>query len=133
MQVSVQVDMSRVRQSFDRAHRRAKDMRPAWQQVSRLVLQSIQRNFAEGGRPSRWAPRKDNLPHPLLIKSGRMLASLRARSGSNFAEVSERAPYAIYHHTGTGRMPARKSVLLQPEDEREIVEVLEQHILRPLL
>ena len=60
-------------------------------------------------RPSPWAPRKDSKSkHPLLIKSGNLRQSITWRlKSSDTVEVGSSAKYALYHQTGTKRMPAR--------------------------
>lgn len=68
---------------------RAMDLRPVLQQFGIHMLRSIQRNFAEGGRPIRWrqwAPSTAaNEAGPLYLRSGKVTSSrgrtARARTG----------------------------------------------------
>lgn len=70
-----------------------------------------------------WKPRKDNLPHPLLIKTGRMFrAAVDTRNPEHFSDIrgttletGVSVPYAKFHHWGTSRMVARR-VIYATED-----------------
>lgn len=68
-----------------------------------------------------WAPRKDNLPHPLLIKTGRMFAAAtNPQSPEHYSDIEngltlvsgigEAVFYAGFHHYGTYKMPARRVI-----------------------
>ena len=61
-------------------------------------------------RPATWAPRKDNAPHPLLIKhpEGGLWKSIKPRlEGDDTVVVGSDKEYARYHQEGTKHMPAR--------------------------
>lgn len=81
--------------------------------------EGIWTNFLKKQGPSGapWADRVDNLPHPLLFKTGAML---EAAIGEGAGAITEIGPeealtgiddavidYAKYHMTGTRKMPAR--------------------------
>jgi len=68
-----------------------------------------------------WPPRKDDLPHPLLIKTGLMFAAAtNPEHPGHMASVNgetltigiydDVVSYAKYHHTGTSRMPSRRVI-----------------------
>ena len=95
--------------------------------------------FASSGG-GRWPPRKDNLPHPLLIKTGRLMDSLTNISDpDNILEVSDErirfgtyVEYGIYHEEGTDRIPQR-SFLEILEDfglEDRLVGIIETELSR---
>ena len=70
--------------------------------------------FASDGF-GRWQPRVDNLPHPLLRKSGTLFRSLVQPGAPGNVDIrSEHSleygtdiAYADYHEFGTSRIPAR--------------------------
>lgn len=90
-----------------------------------VFREGIWTNFirTEGPTGAKWPDRVDNLPHPLLFKSGRMLDAAIGEGAGSITEIgSEDAlmgvdqgvvKYAGYHMTGTKnkdgsqRMPAR--------------------------
>lgn len=73
----------------------------------------------ETGRP--WPPRKDDLPHQLLVKSGAMMAAaLRAVDGAQQSSAGvvvslSGPPYAGFHQRGTARLPRRRFFGVTPE------------------
>lgn len=111
--------------------------------VREVVIPSIIRNFAKGGRPP-WTPlseatllnraKEARTPRPLLK------TELLARNATAFAiwrvtretadmEALDRVvPYARFHQNGTRLMPARPFALLQPQDIENIVLVFETWI-----
>ena len=59
-------------------------------------------------RPAYWAPRKDDKPHPLLLESGTLEASLRGdRIQGDSVIISSDRPYAATHQLGRDHIPAR--------------------------
>lgn len=82
-----------------------------------------------------WKPRKDSLPHPLLIKTGKMFAAATNPShpGHRFEVQGEGAGYginggvvhyAIFHHLGTVKMPSRRQIFLTPQQEQRVTDKL---------
>lgn len=81
-----------------------------------------------------WPPRKDNLPHPLLIKTGKMFrAATNTEDSGHYSDIENGTtlivgiadsvvPYAKYHHTGTRIMPARRVIFATPETLRVMEE-----------
>lgn len=85
------------------------------------------------GDDGRWAPRKDNLPHPLLRKTGKMhLAATRLGAPGNISEAGHRhltfgvegsvVDYANYQQYGTSKMVARPYIWISEEAEDEAAE-----------
>ena len=121
------------------------DFRPLWSRLlDRVVIAEIKQVFASDGR-GRWAPRSDNLPHPLLRKSGRLYRSLTQVGGPDNINRQTRTrlefgtdvPYADVHERGTSRIPARPVIALLAEDsdferrlEREIDDYFSDRIRR---
>lgn len=89
-------------------------------EVLPVLSQGFEQNFmrAEGPDGAPWKPRKDMLPHPLLILSGALIESVRDTGGQgNIHEVSARdiaagvdtsvIEYAGVHQFGSEHIPAR--------------------------
>ncbi len=59
-------------------------------------------------RPSPWAPRKKDYPHPPLLKTTNMWNSITSKvTAPDTVVVGTPHKYAIYHQFGTKNMPAR--------------------------
>lgn len=107
------------RQELDRSLQRAvnvlNDQTPLWDIVINNVLRPRIREVFRSEGYGRWAPRQDNLPHPLLRKSGTLFRSLVQRGARGNVDIrSEHSlefgtdiAYADYHEFGTSRIPAR--------------------------
>jgi phage gpG-like protein len=70
--------------------------------ISRMMLESVQQNFLEGGRPDKWKPLKTGEERRLIGKTEALYRSGRNAFGKNFAEVTWGAglPYAAIQHFG---------------------------------
>lgn len=79
-----------------------------------------------------WAPRKDDLPHPLMVRTGKMLRSIRERRSAVAEYISGVASltpdYPKFHHTGTRRMPARPFVGVGRKDAEEIGDLIDTFV-----
>ena len=108
--------------------------------VSRELELSIKQNFASGGRPSTWAPKKRGGPSH-LYKTGRLFSSIRHSNTDSVARagipVEGMPPYARIHQFGfegfmsNGRymvMPRRQYILFQVQDIQNIKKILLGHI-----
>jgi phage gpG-like protein len=88
-------------------------LRDAMEQCLAAIHDGIEATFAAkvDSAGAAWPPRKDNLPHPLLDKTGKMKrAAITGGSADDRELVATVAdvPYATYHQTGTKRMPKRE-------------------------
>lgn len=101
-------DLQKVIDLFDDDHL------DALAEVDRVIAEGFQENFYNtlDHESQPWAARKDNLPHPLLIKTGKMFAAATNPSDPGhvfevegnvviFGVNDEVVPYAKYHHRGT--------------------------------
>lgn len=75
--------------------------------IAERMYRSVQQNFLEGGRPTKWIPRSTRLTSPympgrLLMGSGALYDSINRNSGDSWAEVwaGFGLPYARIHQTG---------------------------------
>ena len=69
-----------------------------WQPLAESTRAAYQKKF------------KGTVPGSLLMRSGLMLNTLASNVSGNALEVGFSAPYAIFHITGTSRMPRRDSL-----------------------
>jgi hypothetical protein len=79
---------------FDRmaAAADAPNLAAAMEEAQKLVLVDIGRNFIAAATPEgvSWPPRKDNLPHPLLIKSGALESAATGTGAGAILRVQAR-------------------------------------------
>ncbi len=84
------------------AHNFKRFLKPYWQKESSPI---------DG---KKWEARKDNLPHPILNKSGNMFKKTVFRSNNNKL-IASMVDYGIFHQFGTENMPERPWVGLTDE------------------
>ena len=102
-----------------------------YQDLSTLMQDSIEKNFADEGRPA-WEERKYSYSHPILDKTGLMrdLAEASAApSNWQHSRAEHRleirsTDYANYHQHGTSRLPVRKFVQLTNGEEHAAEKLL---------
>ena len=143
MPVKVEANLRGVSLFIEGLERELLDLRPLWDRlINRVIIADIVEVFQSDGR-SRWPPRVDNLPHPLLRKSRRLYRSLTEQShsdnisnkGRTSLEYGSSVPYHNIHEEGRGRVPARPVLGLLTEDsnfeqeiEREINDYFQDRI-----
>lgn len=104
------------------------DLTEAFEAVDEVISAGFEQNFYnqvdDNDQP--WKPRVDSLPHPLLIKTGKMFAAATKTDDPGHlksittAEIAigikgSVVSYAIFHHVGTRKMPARRVVYATQE------------------
>lgn len=92
--------------------RRAKaagDKRPHLMAMGTAVKALGQEAFTDPAkRPTQWAARKDDKPHPLLMESGTLEGSLRVvTDGASRVIIESDRPYAATHQLGRDNIPER--------------------------
>lgn len=117
------------------------DLSSAFAIADKVISEGFEQNFYNQvdhtGRG--WPPRVDNEPHPLLIKTGKMFraATNPADGGHLYRETSTElvvgilgsaVPYAIYHHTGTRKMPSRRVIYVHRTTEQRMYEQFEDEV-----
>ena len=142
--IAYTVDAKEVVRMVEGIVRRGADLTPAMHIIGATVLASVQRNFEEGGRPSKWQPLS-----PVTLKSkkntqilqvkgyaGGLLGSIHYEPGRNKVEIGTNKKYGAIHHFGgqAGRgkkvtIPARPFMLLQDDDWVEFSEALQEYYL----
>lgn len=112
-----------------------------YDEIGQMGVQSIRRNFEEQGRynqpgeeiggSTRWEPRKDDEPHPILIKSGALRDGVYMQLNSNgFTLISDK-PYSAAQNYGFAKrnLPARPFMTIPPEEIREMSEEVARQLL----
>lgn len=81
---------------------------------------TFDKNFsARGALFGRWQPRKDNLPHPLLEKTGSMRRNFKQSLGPDYIEIFNPTPYFKYHQSNKPRKKIPRRVMMKIDDERK--------------
>ena len=103
-----------------------------WQSIGNVVRDSVHRNFDVEGRPVKWKPRKDNKPHPILNKSGRLKNSIYVEEQKNGVSIGSRVPYQAVHQYGYAprNIPARPYLTIQEQDKKQILNEIKKYILK---
>lgn len=128
--------------------------KPPLRRIGTIMVRSVLRNFAEGGRPEKWAPlaestrkKRGESARPLMDQGHLRNANVVEIVGSDNVRVVNKLDYAPYQHFGTkgdggssaglalaqGRgkgIPARPFMVLQDDDVREIRGELAKHLER---
>lgn len=105
---------------------------PAIASVVPIVFASVENNYSRqvDSNGAVWPPRKDNLPHPLLILSTAMLDASTGgigslvrytRDGVEMGVRSDIVPYAEIHQYGSSRIPQRQYFYLNAQDKPDVV------------
>lgn len=148
--VSIHIDTSQVKKKIAGILKRLDNAEPAMKVIGETALESIQRNFEEGGRPRKWkdlAPstkiaraRRGKWPGKILMVSGAgggLFGSISYNAYSDKVVMVANKIYAAIHHFGgmAGRgkkvkIPARPFMMIQDEDWQEMKEELSNYILR---
>lgn len=128
--------------------RRLGSAEPAMQEVGEILLESIQRNFEEGGRPTPWqelAPstikqrrRLNRWPGRILVRQGTaggLLGAISYEAASDRVVLVAGKVYAAIQNLGgeAGRghkvtIPAREYMMVQDEDWTEVKTAFEGYV-----
>ena len=113
-----------------------------WDDLIHDVLSPDIENVFDTEGLGQWSPRVDDLPHPILDKTGRLKSSY-TQSGAD-GNIDERTPfslrwgsdveYADFHEQGTSRLPARPVIdlLVQSGFEQRVARYIDNWIDRRL-
>lgn len=127
--------------------RRADDLRPAFRRVVKQLHISARKQFdSEGAYASgRWAPLAAStvrqkaaagLDPRILHATGRLRDSLQGKNADKIQRVNRQSltygtytRYAIYHVTGTSKMPRRRPMQLTKGDRRLITRSIYERVM----
>ena len=124
------------------------DAEPAFQKMADFAGTIFAAQFATRGARmgTKWAPLSPNYAPikerkypgmPLMVATGDLRSSLAARPfgidevTSKGMVVGTGVPYAKYHQTGGGNLPARPLIgRINPSDRARMVKILQAHIVK---
>lgn len=100
--------------------------RDSFEKIAKYLEISIKKNFQDGGRPTKWEPKKNGQPSHLFM-TGVLFNTIGSDSGEDYAEAGAMMllPYTYIHQFGFNgvrsdgrkmRMPQREYVMFQEED-----------------
>jgi phage virion morphogenesis protein len=153
-QISIAVDRKAIDDRLKKLLDKGSNLAPAMKSCAAIMLSSVQQNFREEGRPYKWRPwapatvkqrkKEGKYPGTILQKSqAGLLQSIQAVSDSTSAAVgtnklfpnSDKSAGAIHNFGGqAGRglqvtIPKREFLMLQNEDEQDILDTVEKHVM----
>jgi len=125
----------------NRVLKKSKDFSPATKEIAGIMLDTVEQNFEEEGRPVKWSglaestkkqrAKKGTFPGKMLQVTGQLASSIQADHDKTTATVSTNQFHGPIHHFGgkTGRdgktiIPPRPILVLTKPDQDEIQEVL---------
>jgi len=105
-----------------------------YRQIGKVADVSTIKNFEAGGRPT-WPPRKYQYDWPILRKTLLMMRKTLSYIRTNWQiegairRLSIKSTYyGVFHQGGTSRLPARKFVLLSPEERAAITKIIRNFV-----
>jgi phage virion morphogenesis protein len=113
--IEIKVDDRQVQAMLKKLAAKASDLKPAMRAISQIMLDAVEENFEQGGRP-KWTPlspgtiaerlRKGTWPGQILVRSaGGLAASISASYDATSATVGTNKPYAAIHQFGGRTRP----------------------------
>ena len=128
----------KVKALLKKAGSKAKNLRVPLKRAGILMVGSIDKNFRAEGRPDKWTPlsdmtlsmrRKNGRGAKILQDTGRGKGSMAYKVISNKqVEIGTDVGYMATHQTGKGRIPQRKFLLFQDEDNKNIVKIFSEYL-----
>lgn len=105
-----------------------------FEKIAKHLEMSIKMNFAEGGRPEIWQPKKKDGQPSHLFLTGALFDSIGSDSGVDFAEAGAMTllPYSFAHQYGYAprNLPQREYILFQEEDIEFCLQTMGDDIVR---
>lgn len=147
-----------VRNALKRLQARAGDMGPAFRDIGEYLIASTKARFAKGVAPdgSAWAPKSQTtidayrargegaLTRPLIGPASRLSSEITYRARGDGVTVGSSLIYSAVQQFGAaagafgktrrgapipwGRIPARPFLGLSRDDERNVVDIIEEHL-----
>ncbi len=156
MPAKVAVTKDHITPALYKLLQKAGNTQPVMADMGEHLKGSIDRNFDQEGRPVKWAPLKWSsiwswfrkrkswrtksgevsksgsaalYGRKILTDTGRLRRSISYRAFHNRVEMFTRVAYALFHQEGTQKMPARRFLLVQIQDETYLKENLGKYLL----
>lgn len=132
---------------MQRLSRRTGNLLPVMRRVTGIMMDEVEENFAQQGRP-RWKAlaestieRREKLgywPGKILQMRGELVASIQERPTADSASLTTNRRYAAIHQfggqAGRGRkvtIPARPYLVISPAGISNIVDAIEKYLSQP--
>lgn len=117
------------------------DLQPLVEELTTLVWEKIRQGFETEGAATGpiWAAlsssysewKRKNYPgKQILQRTGALYDSIEKEVGPTKGEVGTGVPYAIFHQTGTSKMPARPIIRLKASTKSEMSKIVHLYVLR---
>jgi phage gpG-like protein len=130
MKVSVKaVGVENVMVKLDKIGGAVKDLSPAFEDMSGVIIQEFKANFPAAGKNlnAPWVPRKRKYPWPIFIKTGKMMKSWDSEVEQKKLTISNPTEYALFHHYGMYPQPVRLLVNSTSKILKIIKERIKKH------
>lgn len=153
--MSAEDDIKMVQKAVQGLLNKMKDKRKALSIIGEIAQTSIQENFDQEGRPTKWAslstkttiPQREasgHWPGKILTRTGSLVRSINYRVGNDAVTIGPNVKYAATMHFGAkkgqfrssprpipwGDIPPRPYMILQKEDWEDMREDLEKFLSR---
>lgn len=133
MQLKVELlNFKEIKAKFESIKKAMADLRPAFNEIKDEVVKIHVQNIDTRGKTfkSPWPKRKALYPWPLMNKTGKLRSSFNGKVTKMKLEVTNKVPYARYHHLGMGRLPERKLGGMNRDIEILVTDAITAHILK---
>jgi len=144
--ISLEVSgVTQLGRGFSRFADQVKDARPALKEIADDFHNVVERNQfdSQGGASGGWAAlspvyaawKAKYCGNPILVLGGALRASLEGRSSETIEEINPqsvrlgtRNKTAMWHQTGTSRMPARPPIDLLESDKKRWTDIVHEYL-----
>lgn len=134
--------------SFNRVEKHIEDLRPVWDKVEKMMYQIESEQFkSEGakGRTGKWKEltkdyaKRKAIEYPgttILVRTGKLESSLTSKTNETVL-IKEKQEfgfgtklfYAVYHQTGTKKMPARPPISFADDQRTRLTKEIQKGLL----
>lgn len=132
--IRIKANTKQIDDLIKRINRKQRDFTPVTRKLAGIMLDAVEENFEQEGRPVAWQPlseerkeqrrRKGTWPGKILQDTGQMAAAVQPDYDNKSATVSNNKVYAPTQHFGRGGIPARPFMHLAFQDTLEMEDVL---------
>lgn len=144
--INISVNTKQIDDLAKRLFKRSTDHSKTMGAIAGVMLDAVEENFEQEGRPDPWEPLAPSTVKqrerkgfggegPILQREGILAAANQPNSGKDFAEVTNATIYGPIQHFGgkAGRnkkveIPERPFMVLTDEDVEEIEEIFQSNL-----
>jgi phage virion morphogenesis protein len=102
MKIAVKIQDAQLKEALSGLASRVRNMTPIMKEIGEIVRTSVERNFAETGRPEKW-PESQRVKRgggQTLSRTGRLRRSFTVKASKDRVEVGTNVVYAAIHQFG---------------------------------